>query len=215
VTNPAGNNQHYYLRISTYSNTTATTELDFGGTALQTAQDLTVTAAVQESLTFCIGDTSSSGCVSPGTGSISLATGSGCPILSTANVCTGNAFMAASTNASSGYAITFNGSTFTGPSDTITEFGAAGATSSPSSKQFGLAVSATSGTGSGTVAATYDFGTNGSKYAFQNATVTNIASAAAATAENIYTVTFAANVSATTKPGQYTSTFNFVCTGQF
>jgi hypothetical protein len=123
--------------------------------------------------------------------------------------------MAASTNASSGYSITFNGSTFTGPSDTITEFGAAGATSSPASKQFGLAITAKSGAGSGAVAATYDFGSNGSKYAFQNGTITTIATAAAATAENIYTITYAGNVSSTTKPGLYSSTFNYVATGLF
>jgi hypothetical protein len=215
VTNPAGNNQHYYMRLTMYGTTSYTSEGDFGGLALMTAQDLTVTAAVQESLTFCVGDTSSAGCIAPGTGAISLATGSGCPILSTSNVCTGDAFMAASTNASTGYSITFNGSTFTGPSDTITETGSGGATSAIGTKQFGLAVTAKSGAGTGTVAATYDFTGNGSKYAFQNATTTTIASAAAATAENIYTVTYAANVSATTKPGQYTSTFNYVCTGLF
>jgi hypothetical protein len=215
IVNPAGNNQHYYLRLTTYSDTAYTTEVDFGGFALMTAQDLTITAAVQESLTFCIGDTSSSGCASPGTGAISLATGSGCPILSTSNVCTGVAYMAASTNANAGYSITFKGTTFTGPSDTITETGSGGATSSPGSKQFGLAGTAISGGGSGAWNATYNFGTNGSKYTFQNATTTNIASAGAATAENIYTITYAANVSNTTKPGQYTSTFNYVATGLF
>jgi hypothetical protein len=180
-----------------------------------TAQDLTVTASVQETLTFCIGDTSSSGCAAPGSGAISLSTGSGCPVMSTANVCTGTAYMAASTNGSRGYSITFKGSTFTGPSDTITEFGTPGATSSPGSKQFGLAGTAVSGAGSGAFTATYDFGSNGSKYAFVNNTITTIATAAAATAENIYTVTYAGNVSNTTKPGLYSSTFNYVATGLF
>ena len=123
--------------------------------------------------------------------------------------------MAAATNAATGYSITFNGSTFTGPSDTITEFGVAGATSSPTNKQFGLAITTKAGAGSGAIAATYDFGANGSKYAFQNGTITTIATAGGATAENVYTITYAANVSAVTKPGKYTSTFNYVCTGSF
>jgi len=215
IKNPIGNNQHFYLRLTTYATTSYTSELDFGGFALQTAQDLTITASVQEQLMFCVGDTVTSGCASAGAGAISLGTGTGCPVMSTSNVCTGTSMFAASTNAATGYSITYNGSVFTGPSDTITATGTPGAVSTPASKQFGLAVTTKTGTGSGAIAAVYDFAASPNKYAFVAATPTVIATAGGTTAENLYTVTYAANVDSTTKPGQYSSTFNYVCTGLF
>lgn len=217
VRNPDGNNQHFYLRLTTYSDTNNTTEVDFGGFALQTAQDLSVQAYVQESLTFCVGATATANCASVGSGTIDLGTGSGCDILSTSNVCTGTSEMRASTNANSGYSITYNGTTFAGPSDTITAIGSTPAASSPGTKQFGLAGTAKSG-GSGawnTTGTNYDFGANGGDYAYVTGSPQVIAAASAATAETDYTVTYAANVDNTTKPGKYTATINYVCTGLF
>jgi hypothetical protein len=213
ILNPAGNNQKYYLRLTTYSDTAYTTEVDFGGMALQTAQDLTVTASVQEQLTFCTGLTTAAACGSVGSGAISLLTGTGCPVLSTANVCTGTSQMTASTNGQAGYAITYNGTTLTSGSDTITATGTPGAVSTPATRQFGLALTAQ--TGSGTQAAVYNFGTNGSKYAYVTGAATQIATGTAANGEATYTVTYAANVDTTTKAGAYTATINYVCTGLF
>lgn len=214
VVNPSGNNQKYYLRITTYSDTGATSELDFGGTALQTAQDIVVSAQVQESLEFCTGDnTLVATCSTVGSGAISLGTGSNCPILSTSNVCTGVSKMAASTNGQGGYSITYNGTNLTSGSDTITANGSPGAASTPNTRQFGLAITAQ--TGSGTKVATYDFGSNGSKYVYLVTTPTQIATGTAANGEAIYTVTYAANVDATVKAGAYTATINYVCTGLF
>ncbi len=211
IRNPTGNNQHFYLRLTTYSDTAYTTEVDFGGFALMTAQNLTVTASVQEALTFCVGDTTAADCTSTGAGAISLSTGSGCPVMSTANICTGTSQMTAYTNANTGYSITYNGTVFTGPSDTITAAGGTAAVSTPGAKQFGLNLTKV-GAGSGAIGAQYN--TAGS-YAFVAATPTVVATAAAATATNTYTVTYGGNVDATTKPGLYSSTFNYVCTGLF
>lgn len=217
VLNPEGNNQKYYLRVTTYSDTAYTTAVDFGAMALQTAQDVVVSATVQESLTFCTGGTVTAGCSSVGSGSVSLSTGNAsCPILGTSYSCTGTSQMAAATNASSGYTITYKGTTFTGPSDTITQTGEPGAPTITGTKQFGLAITSKTGSGTGgVIAATYDFSSNGSKYAFTTTGTPTVASSASATDENVYTVTYNANVSPMTKPGVYTSTFNYVCTGNF
>jgi hypothetical protein len=214
VVNPTGNNQKYYLRVTTYSAINYTGEVDYGAMALQTAQDIVVSAQVQESLEFCTGDnTLVATCSTVGSGAISLGTGSNCPILSTANVCTGLSKMAASTNAQAGYSITYNGTNLTSGADTITANGSPGAASTPNTRQFGLAITAQ--TGSGTKAATYDFSGNGSKYVYLVTTPTQIATGTAANGEAIYTVTYAANVDATVKAGAYTATINYVCTGNF
>jgi hypothetical protein len=221
VTNPAGNNQKFYVRVTTYNSTstfTGTQEIDFGAVALMTNQDIVVTASVQESLQFCTGITVGGACASVGAGAVPLGTGSGCPILSTANNCTGTSQMAAATNGNSGYSITYNGSTFAGPNDVITATGTPGATSTINSKQFGLAVTSKTGAGSGainTAGTNYDFSANGSKYAYVTGSPQTIAAAAGATAENVYTITYVANIDNTTKPGNYTATINYVCTGLF
>jgi hypothetical protein len=218
VTNPAGNNQKFYVRVTTYNSTstfTGTQEIDFGAVALMTNQDLTITASVQESLQFCTGITVNSGCGSVGAGAVPLGTGSGCPILSTANNCTGTSQMAAATNANSGYSISYNGTTFAGPNDVITATGTPGAVSTINSKQFGLAITTKTGAGTGAIQGVYDFAGSGSKYAYVTGSAQTIATAAGATAENIYTITYMANINNTTKPGSYTATINYVCTGLF
>jgi hypothetical protein len=216
VTNPSGNNQKFYVRVTSYSATSgqgAGNEIDFGAVALMTNQDIVVTASVQEALQFCTGITVNSGCSSVGAGAVPLGTGSGCPILSTANNCTGTSQMAAATNANSGYSISYNGTTFAGPNDVITATGTPGAVSTINSKQFGLAITTKTGAGTGSITGTYDFST--SKYAYVTGSAQTIATAAAATAENVYTITYVANIDNTTKPGNYTATINYVCTGLF
>jgi hypothetical protein len=154
-------------------------------------------------------------CGTIGGAAVSLGTGTGCPVLSVANNCTGTSQFAVQTNASLGYNVSYLGTTLTGPSDTITETGAAGVVSTIATKQFGIAGTAIAGSGTGAWNATYNFGTNGSKYTFQNATTTSLATAGGPMAENVFTVTYMANISNITKPGLYTSTFNYVCTGNF
>lgn len=234
VVNPAGNNQLYYVRFTSYNSTTTftgTQEIDFGAVALETAQNISVNATVQEQLAFCAGATAATDCTSVGSGTINLSTGNAsCPVLSSTYTCTGTSQMTAFTNAASGYVVTYNGTTFSnaGATDTITEAGSPGSTSAASlgTKFFGLAITGnTVGTGGvGSINATYDFSGNGSKYAYVSGSAqpssgnppsTGIVSAAGPSGSNQYTVTYAANISPTTKPGSYTATIKYVCTGLF
>jgi hypothetical protein len=62
ITNPNGtscatNNCTFFVRITTYSDNTWTTAVDSGSVASSTSQTLTVSATVQENLTFCVGAT--------------------------------------------------------------------------------------------------------------------------------------------------------------
>ncbi len=219
IKNPIGNNQHFYLRLTTYLTTTYTSEADFGGFALMTAQDLTINASVQEQLAFCVGATVAAGCGSVTGGAISLTAGGGtCPIMTTANACTNTSQMAASTNANSGYTITYNGTTFTAPVNTIPAIGSTPASSTPGTEQFGLAGTTKSGSASGTFNTTgtsYDYATNGNKYAYVTGSPQTVAGATVSTIETVYTVTYLSNVNSLTEAGLYTATINYVCTGLF
>jgi hypothetical protein len=46
-------------------------------------------------------------------------------------------------------------------------------------------------------------------------TATQVASASAPTQANVYTVSYAAQAGNTTKPGAFSTTFTYVCTGTF
>jgi hypothetical protein len=72
VTNPSGAdcstvNCTFFLRIYTYSDVGYLTQVDYGTTAASTTQTLSVNAAIQEQLAFCIGATTiNDGTTAPG-----------------------------------------------------------------------------------------------------------------------------------------------------
>lgn len=126
----------------------------------------------------------------------------------------------ARTNASSGYTLTYLGSTLTSPDlDTIDAMSVKG-TSSAGSEQFGLNLkdNATPNTGAepsgGTGAPSGDYNT-ADQYKFVADTITPMASAAGSTAATTYTVSYIANVSDTTEAGAYSTTITYVLTGNF
>lgn len=118
VTNPSTSNHSFYARIVTFdtaahmSNYTVSTttrassfsgEVDYGGIALSTASLISITATVQETLTFCVSgtDLTASTCSSATAPTITIGNGTP-PTLETASVDTANAYTQISTNASSG-----------------------------------------------------------------------------------------------------------------
>ncbi|HEY2003899.1 MAG TPA: hypothetical protein VGH44_02180 [Candidatus Saccharimonadia bacterium] len=228
VVNPAGTNQQYYLRISTYTDTACSTPAypgaDFGAVALDTTQALTVSANVQESLTFCTGTTSAPADCSGETGSqVKIGTGAD-NVLSSSAPSGAISTMVAATNATSGYSITYLAANLTSSSDTI---GAVGSTPTAfpgaGTAAFGINLRANTspsvtnsadktGSGSGTVAANYN---TVNQFAFVPSTATQVASASAPTQANVYTVSYAAQAGNTTKPGAFSTTFTYVCTGTF
>lgn len=214
ITNPSATNTTFYARITTYSAANWTGALDSGVVAASTANQITVSASVDETLTFCSatsGITNSS--CSGATGStLSLGT------LSTSTTGSGTSQLGAATNAGSGYAITVAGTTLTSGSFTITA-NAANAASTQGTEQFGINLAANTtpavgqapdGAGSG--AATANYATADS---FRFVTGESIASVAGADNFRRYTVSYISNIASNTEPGSYSTTLTYVCTATF
>lgn len=201
VTNPSATNSTFYARVTTYSTGTYTSAIDTGVVALSTAGQITVTAAVNETLSFTL----SSATVALGT-------------LSTSSTGSGTSSMTASTNASTGYSITVSGNTLTDGSNNIDALASATA-SSTNNEQFGINLmsnstpsvgTAVSGSGSGAPATGYSTANQ-----FKFVSGDTIASAGAPTNSNTFTVSYIANISGVTAPGAYQTVLTYVATANF
>ena len=208
VQNPTTTNTAFFLRMSTFSDASWATPIDTGTVAASTANQINVTASVDETLTFCV--YTGVNCAASGS-TVALGT------LSSASTASGTSKMDAATNAGTGYAITYSGATLTSGANTITALG--GAASSIGSSQYGINLKANttpsvgsnvSGSGSGTAQGAYN-----TTDSFKFLTGETVASAGSSTATNTYTVSYIANISTVTPPGAYTSTLTYVCTATF
>lgn len=218
VTNPTATNTTYYLRMTTYSDSAWTTSIDSGVIAVSTATQIAVSASVDETLTFCTGTSgiTSSSCAGATGSSVSLGT------ITPTTSGTGTSQIGATTNATTGYTITYNGATLTSGGNTITPIGATAAASSQGTEQFGINLKAnTSPTtfgadpaGTGTAVPTTQYNTANS-FAFVAGTPTSIVAPTAADNFRLFTVSYLANVAGTTEPGTYTTTLTYVCTALF
>jgi len=128
--------------------------------------------------------------------------------------------MAAGTNGLTGYTITYYGDTLKSGANSISAM-ATKTTSSYGTSQFGINLKSnttpstgTDPTGSGTGAASSDYNT-ADNFRYIVNTTTPLASASAATLSNTFTVSYIANVAATTAAGAYSTTITYICTGNF
>jgi hypothetical protein len=234
VVNPSTTNQTFYVRLSTFASTDTTgSAIDTGTVAASTATQITLTGTMPESLIFCTGGaiTLTSGipdCSTATSGSISFN-----QLFSPADTATARNQMAASTNADSGYSITYAGPTLTSGSNTITAMTAA-TTGVRGTRQFGLNLVANTTTTSnpaigsnltpasnasnfkGKVTTGYDtpdtfkFTTSGDTVAQSNDGGT-----LGPTDVQLYTVAYMANVSGGQPIGTYQTTLTYVCTATF
>ena len=201
VTNPSATNSTYFFRITSFSDSAWTTSIDSGNVATSTAGQVTVTATVDETLTFTL------------TGStVALGT------LSSGSTASGTSTMSASTNATTGYNITVAGNTLTSGANTITALGSPTA-SNTNSKQFGINLMSNStpsvganasGAGSGTAQTGYNTANS-----FKFASGDTVAAATGPTNSNSYTVSYIANIDGVTNPGSYSTVLNYVATANF
>lgn len=200
VVNPTLTNQTYFFRITTYSDAAWTTPIDTGTVATSTAGQITVNIPIDEVLTFTLASsTTTLTAPTPST------TGSG------------TSTMSISTNARSGYSITYNG---LAPSDGFTSLtGMPYGTSVVNSKQFGLNLvanstpavgTAVSGSGSGVAYGDYASADN-----FKFLSGDQVASASAPTNTNTFTVSYIANMDGSTSAGVYQTILNYVATANF
>lgn len=218
VTNPTATNTTYYLRMTTYSDATWSTPLDTGVIAVSTATQIAVSASVDESLTFCTGTSGITNASCAGATGSSVALGTITPSASG----TGTSQIGVTTNAGSGYSVTYNGTTLTSGGNTITAIGGTAAASSVGTEQFGLNLrSNTSPTtfgadpsGAGVAVPTTQYNIPDS-FAFAPSAATSIVAPNAADDFRLFTVSYMANVSGATEPGSYTTTLTYVCTALF
>ena len=218
VTNPNTTNATFYVRINTFTGNTFTTGLDAGVVAASTSQQISFSASVDESLTFCTG---TSGITST---SCAGATGSSVPFgtLSASSVRSGTSQIGAGTNAGGGYIITVHGTTPTcaacAGAPSITKI----ASASPSSigtEQFGLNLRANTTpsvgsdpAGSGTASPASGFNTVDS-YQFNDADT--VASKNSSDKFRLFTASYIANITTATAAGTYNSTLTYICTATF
>ena len=259
-TNPS-TNVSFYARIITFDTktnadvnfcssptvrpATFTGQVDYGGVALSTTQNIAITAKVFETLSFCVFQIS---CGTPASLALGDATtGALSTITAYTNI---NAKYTLATNAQSGVSVQMFGQTLcrnavlsfancpTGASNqTISAIGTPAAlVSTPGSEQFGMCVNAISGT---TAQAPYDDTGTGnncttgiatntyagtSKFGFidtsaangtNNASGSTVLTSSGAITSASSQFAFAANIASTTEAGIYQANLNMVATGTF
>jgi hypothetical protein len=248
VTNP-NTTGTFYARMVTYTGATtagseyanyaagtegSTSATDYGGFALSTANVITITAKVQETMTFCVsGQAPGPGCGATGlpVNTPALALGHGAnTILDNTVVDTASAFTQLSTNAQGGAAIRMRNTATSGGLNSGTNSipaSNAGATTpaaiATNAAGFGLYVAAGTG-GTGTIAAdgNYNDGTT-THYGMDTTAITGvtgtfgdiIASATAPVNSVGNQLTFGAQASNTTPAGLYTANIILIATGTF
>ncbi len=230
ITNPSTVNQTFYARITTYAETAGSTEVDYGAVAVSTAAQITASANVQEQLAFCVYTGANCGA---GGSTVNVGTTSD-NILNTSTPTGGTSKMDASTNASSGYVITYITTTiaghpsasFTSLNDTITD---AGSSNVPDPGDgvaiFGINLKANSTLGGGSLGANSSGGSGVAVGSY--AVADQIAFVAGSTPQTVansaggpsdtttFTVSYVAQAGTTSKAGQYSALFTYVCTGTF
>jgi len=123
--------------------------------------------------------------------------------------------MAISTNATNGYAVTYNGSTLTSGADTITVASISNdANGTQGSEEFGMGFSTS---GDATIAAAYDHNATPASrdWAFVADTTTTIVSEIVPTATETISAFYLANISGNTEAGSYSTSITFIATATF
>jgi hypothetical protein len=232
-TTPQSNNCTFYVRISTYASTNATgSPVDTGSVAASTATQIQLSGYMPESLIFCTGgNISTTSSVPDCSTATSGVIGFNQPF-SPSDTATAVSKMAASTNANSGYAITYSGPTLTSGSNTVTAMSSSTAGVRGTS-QFGLNVVAnTTTTSTVAVGANINPASNGTNYRANPATgygtpdsfkftasgdtvARSDSSSAGPTDIQIYTVSYIVNANGAQAVGTYTTTLTYVCTATY
>ena len=232
VTNPTTTNRTFFVRISTFASTnTSGGSTDYGTVAASTAEPIIVTGIMPESLVFCTGGTVSTtggvpDCATATSGSVNFN-----QLFSPTDTATVSTQMAASTNASTGYAITINGPTLTSGLNTITAMGTA-TTGTRGTSQFGINLKLnTTATSTPAVGSEVNPTPNGTNYKGQSVTGYNAVDnfkfvsgdviadsafgGAAGTDSQIFTTSYMVNVPGSQPAGTYTTTLTYICTPTF
>ena len=246
ITNPSTGNHTFYARVLTfatagaaqaYTSGTPGSYVDAGGIALSTANQIQITAKVQERLSFCVYDRANCGA---GTSGIALGNFNG--VLDPAGEYVDKqAKFDISTNALSGATVVLKGDTLKSGAFDITAQGGTSAVTNPTNEQFGMCLWQSTGSGLTLPNATYNHAscntvvqnagpsgtgnnTPGSaggsaQFGFNTTNTTSASGDTIATkpAGNTSTATlaFIGNISNTTEAGIYSTNLTLVATGTY
>lgn len=236
VVNPSTANETFFVRISTYASTDASgTPIDTGTVTASTANPIQLSGTMPESLIFCTGATITAPSGIPDCSTATAGSVSFNQLFSPTDTATAKSQMAASTNATTGYSITVNGTTLTSGSNTISAM-AATASGTRGTSQFGLNLKAnTTATSNpaigdevapaanstdlrGQAASGYDTVDN-FKFSSGNSVANSEQGSTPGTGNptnaQIFTVSYIVNVSGSQPAGTYTTTLTYVCTATF
>jgi hypothetical protein len=201
VTNQSAANSTFFVRMTTYSDAAWATPIDTGTVAASTAGQITVTASIDESVTFTLA-----------AATVPLGT------LTTSATGTGTSSMTASTNAASGYSVTVSGTTLTSGPNTIAAL-ASPTASALNTAQFGLNLTAnttpsvgTIASGSGTGVAATGYGTANQ---FKFVSGDTVASASVPTNSNTFITSYIANVNGAAAAGSYSTQLTYIATANY
>ncbi len=201
VHNPTAVNSSFYIRITTFTGVDwVAGSTDTGVIATSTAGQITVTASVDETLTFTLATaTIALGTITPAT--------SGTDATHT---------MAVATNAASGYTVTYAGTTLMSGATPIPAMSGADYVAGTPGFGFNLVANTTPALGTnasgGTGTAQTGYGTPDS---FKFLTGDPIAAAGGPSNLTTYTFTYVADIGATTPAGAYSTVLTYTATANF
>ena len=210
VKNPSTANTTFYLRISTFTDAlwNVGNVVDTGTIAASTAGQITVTAAVNETLTFTLADAT-----------VALGT------LTASSTGANTSAMTVATNATGGYSVSYSGNTLTYGTDTIAAMTTAGASvfgSVSNLSQFGinLKLNTTPAIGANVTTGTNAIGAPTANYNTANTfkflpAGEAIASSTGPSNANTFTTSYIANISSVTPAGSYQTAITYVATANF
>jgi len=190
---------------------------DSGSIAVEIITDdqVTISATVDPTISFSISANSVSfGTLSTATGRWATSGGGANASAGTDPTTSNTAHtLTVSTNATSGYVVTYNGATLTSGSNTIAPATITGdSDGAPNSSQFALCGKATSG--SPTVTSGYVCSTS-SDYNFAASTTTTLVTKTSPASSEVVSVAYLANIAGAQAAGAYTTTLTYVATGTF
>lgn len=215
IVNPSNTQQSYSIRLSDYASTDASgTAVDLGSVISAAQASISIETQVAPILNFCLAQTVSEDC-----SDISDINYTNMGTLSPSKTLTASSQMAAGTNASSGFAITVNGPPMEAGSTVINPPGSPAASITGIS-QFGINLRANSTPSIGgdpdgpflNANPTANYNTP-NKFMYKDGDV--VASAPNVSLMRRFTVSYIVNSPPNLRPGVYTTTLTFICTGRF
>lgn len=237
IKNPSPANYTFFVRITTYSGTDGSTgPVDSGTVAASTANPIQLSGVMPESLIFCTGRTITANAGIPDCSSATTGTIGFNQLFSPTDTATATSQMAASTNATFGYAITVNGPLLSSGANTIPAMAPlladAPVASARGTSQFGMNLRANT-TAVSTLAVGADvtaapngtdlrgqpapnYGTVDSfKYVSGDTVARSDNGGAGPTNAQLYTASYIVNVAGNQLAGTYTTTLTYICTPTF